>query len=178
MYFLPGFWKTRFFDESSRKNFDPFPAAQVPVGKEIKKRDLKKLEWYVGALKVKKEGRSSVSDSADQLLCIRRISLHLAHSLAFCAFLCFWCVSLTECKRRNACQKIVGWWNDKRQKKQKEKERILDQGGKHLSGAEGVGELTLGNMEKTQRILSTLSCIRCIKDDNQLFDFSKANRAI
>ena len=28
-----------------------------------------------------------------------------------------------------------------------------EQGGKHLSGAERVGELTLGNMEKTQRIL-------------------------
>ena len=127
----------------------------------------------VVVLKVK-EGRSSVIDSVDQLLCIRRISLHLAHFLAFGAFLCIWRVSLTECKRRQVCQEIVGWW-DKRQKKEKEKERILEQGGKHLSGAERVGELTLGNMEKTHRILSTL---RCIKDDNQLVDFSTANRAM
>ena len=47
-----------------------------------------------------------------------------------------------------------------------------------MSGAERVGELTLGNMEKTQRILSTLRCKRCIKDDNQLLDFSTANRAM
>ena len=66
-------------------------------------------------------------------------------------------------------------WLEKRQKKEKEKERILEQGGKHLSGAERVGELTLGNMEKTQRILSTL---RPMKDDNQLLDFSTANRAM
>ena len=55
------------------------------------------------------------------------------------------------------------------------KKESWEQGGKHLSGAERVGELTLGNMEKTQRILSTL---RCLKDDNQLLSFLTANRAM